>query len=71
MGKWYDSNWFDLTPHDELVASFFRWLAQALGYVAWIYLNIFESEKYFGIKNEGMNSKLHLFGKKGETLRTL
>ena len=27
------SNCFDLTPHDELVASFFIWLAHALGYV--------------------------------------
>ena len=44
------SNCFDLTPHDKLVAPFFRQLGMALGYVVWIYLNIFESERYFGIK---------------------
>ena len=43
------SNCFDLT-HDKLVAPFFRRLGMALGYVVWIYLNIFESERYFGIK---------------------
>jgi len=48
------SNCFDLTPHDELVAPFFGQLGLALGYVVWIYLNIFESERYFGIKNQGM-----------------
>jgi hypothetical protein len=45
------SNCFDLTPHDEPVAPFFGRLGLALGYVVWIYLNIFESERYFGIKN--------------------
>ena len=65
------SNCFDLTPHDELVAPFFRQLGLALGYVIWIYPNIFESERYFGIKNQGVNPKRHLFGKKGETMSTL
>ena len=65
------SNCFDLTPHDKLVAPFFGRLGLVLGYVVWIYLNIFESERYFGIKNQGMNRKWHFLGKKGETLSTL
>ena len=52
------SNCFDLTPHDELVALFFRRLGLALGYVVWIYLNIFESERYFGIKKSRDESKV-------------
>ena len=66
------SNCFDLTPHDETSSSILQ--------TTWTGIRIhgmdlskyfFESERYFGIKNQGMNPKRHLFGKKGETLSTL
>ena len=64
VGKWYDSNWFDLTPHDELVASFFRWLAQALGYVAWNIWTILNQKRYFGIQvKRWIQSDIYLGGK--------
>ena len=51
------SNRFDLTPHDELAAPFFRRLGLALRYMVWIYLNIIESEKIFWNKKSREESK--------------
>ena len=69
VGMWAGgtiSNCFNLTPHDELVAPFFRWLGQALGYMGTDHLNIFELEEILWNLSQGMNPKRHLFGKKGE-----